>query len=68
MNIVTKSPRFQVVKLLAARQAMGLAPGMQLLVTQNGKAIKLVLVPTLAELQAELKGSGSTLEDAAERI
>ena len=68
MNIVTKSPRFQVVKLLAARQAMGLAPGMQLLVTQNGKANKLVLVPTLDELQAELKGSGSTLEDAAERI
>jgi AbrB family looped-hinge helix DNA binding protein len=68
MNTVTLSPKFQVVIPLAVRQAMGLKPGTQLVVTQHGKAIELVPVPTLAELQAELKGCGSKLEDEAERF
>ena len=68
MNTVTLSPKFQVVIPLAVRQAMGLTPGTQLVVTQHGKSIELVPVPTLAELQAELKGCGSRLEDEEERF
>ena len=68
MNTVTLSPKFQVVIPLAVRQAMGLMPGTQLVVTQHGKSIELVPVPTLAELQAELKGCGSSLEDEEERF
>ena len=68
MNTVTLSPKFQVVIPLAVRQAMGLTPGTQLVVTQHGKSIELVPVPTLAELQAELKGCGSSLEDEEERF
>lgn len=68
MNTVTLSPKFQVVIPLAVRQAMGLTPGTQLVVTQHGKTIELVPVPTLQELQAELQGCGSSLEDEAERF
>ena len=68
MNTVTLSPKFQIVIPLAVRQAMGLAPGTRLVVTQQGKTVQLVPVPTLSELKAELKGCGSALEDEPERI
>jgi AbrB family looped-hinge helix DNA binding protein len=68
MNTVTVSSKFQIVIPLAVRQAMGLTPGTQLVVSQHGKSIELVPVPTLQELQAELKGCGSSLEDEAERF
>jgi len=68
MNKVTLSPKFQVVIPLAVRQAMGLTPGTQLVVTQHGKTIELVPIPTLQELQAELKGCGSSLAHEAERF
>ena len=68
MNTVTVSSKFQIVIPLAVRRAMGLTPGTQLVVSQHGKSIELVPVPTLQELQAELKGCGSSLEDEAERF
>lgn len=68
MNTVTLSPKFQVVIPLAVRKSMGLAVGTRLVVTQRGKAIELVPVPTLAELKAELKGCGSKLEQEPERF
>ena len=68
MNTVTVSPKFQIVIPLAVRKAMGLASGTRLVVTQHGKAIQLVPVPTLAELKAELKGCGSALEDEPDRF
>ena len=68
MNTVTLSPQFQIVIPLAVRQAMGLIPGMRLEVSQHGKAIELVPVPTLEDLKVELKGCGSKLGDDAERF
>ncbi len=68
MHTVILSAKFQIVIPLAVRQAMGLAPGTRLVVTQHGKAIQLVPVPTLAELKAELKGCGSALDDEPERF
>ena len=68
MNTVTLSPKFQVVIPLAVRQAMGLSAGTRLVVTQHGKAIELVPVPTLEELKRELRGCGSRLADDAERF
>lgn len=70
MKTVTLSSKFQVVIPLAIRQAMGLKPGMRIVVSQHGKAIELVLapVPALAELKAELRGCGSKLEHEAERF
>ena len=66
MNTVTLSSKFQVVIPLAVRQSMGLTVGTRLVVTQRGKTIELVPVPTLVELKAELKGCGSHLEQEAE--
>lgn len=68
MNTVTVSPKFQVVIPLAVRRAMGLEPGMRLVVRQHGKTIELKPVPTLEELKAELKGCGSTIENEPERF
>ena len=68
MNTVTLSPQFQIVIPLAVRQAMGLMPGMRLEVSQHGRVIELVPVPTLEDLKVELKGCGSELEDDAERF
>lgn len=68
MNTVTLSPKFQVVIPLAVRKAMGLTSGTRLVVTQRGKVIQLVPVPTLSELKVELKGCGSALEDEPERF
>ncbi len=68
MYTVTVSPKFQVVIPLAVRRAMGLEPGMRLVVKQHGKAIELLPVPTLDELKAELKGCGSAIEDDPERF
>ena len=68
MNTVILSRKFQVVIPLAVRQAMGLEPGMRLVVSQHGKAIRLVPVPTLEALKAELKRCGSKLVDETERL
>lgn len=68
MNTITLSPKFQVVIPLAVRQAMGLEPGMRMVVAQQGKVIQLVPMPTLAELKAELKGCGSAITDDPERL
>lgn len=68
MNTVTVSPKFQVVIPLTVRRAMGLAPGMRLVVKQHGKTIELVPVPTLDELKAELKGCGSAIDEEPERF
>ena len=66
MNTVSLSPKFQITIPAAIRQDMGLEPGRRMLVSRDGKAITLVPVPTLAELQDELKGCGSQLTDESE--
>ena len=68
MSTVTLSPKFQVVIPQAVRQAMGLTPGTRLVVRQSGKTIELLPVPTLEELEAELKGCGSDIVDDPERF
>jgi AbrB family looped-hinge helix DNA binding protein len=68
MHTVTVSPKFQIVIPLAVRRALGLEPGMRLVVKQHGKAIELVPVPTLDELKIELKGCGSAIDDEPERF
>ena len=68
MKTVTLSSKFQVVIPLAIRQAMGLKPGMRIVVSQHGKVIELVPAPTLEDLKVELRGCGSKLEHEAERF
>ncbi len=47
---------------------MNLKPGTKLGVLRIGQRIELVPIPTLAELQAQLKGCGTDIVDDADRF
>ena len=68
MSAVTLSSKFQVVIPLDIREAMGLKPGIKLSVFKLGRTIQLVPVPTLTELQNELRGCGSDIPDEPDRF
>ena len=68
MQTVTLSPKFQVVIPADIRQAMGLQAGTQWVVSQQGKGLTLMPVPSLAELKAELKGCGANLPAEPDRF
>ncbi|RZL54696.1 MAG: AbrB/MazE/SpoVT family DNA-binding domain-containing protein [Variovorax sp.] len=68
MQTVTVSSKFQVVIPLAVREPMNLKPGTKLGVLRIGQRIELVPIPTLADLQAQLKGCGSAIVDDSDRF
>jgi AbrB family looped-hinge helix DNA binding protein len=68
MQTVTVSSKFQVVIPQAVREPMNLKPGTKLGVLRIGRRIELVPIPTLAELQAQLKGCGTEIVDDPERF
>jgi AbrB family looped-hinge helix DNA binding protein len=68
MSAVTLSSKFQVVIPLDVRESMGLKPGIKLSVFRSGRTIQLVPVPTLAELQKELRGCGSDIPNEPDRF
>jgi AbrB family looped-hinge helix DNA binding protein len=68
MSAVTLSSKYQIVIPLDVRESMGLKPGTKLSVLRMGRSIQLVPVPTLAELQKELRGCGSDIPDEPDRF
>jgi AbrB family looped-hinge helix DNA binding protein len=68
MQTVTVSSKFQVVIPQAVREPMNLKPGTKLGVLRIGQRIELVPIPTLADLQAQLKGCGSAIVDDSDRF
>jgi AbrB family looped-hinge helix DNA binding protein len=68
METVTVSSKFQVVIPLAVRRSMNLKAGTKLGIVRMGQRIELVPIPTLAELQAQLKGCGSEIVDEPDRF
>ncbi len=68
MHTVTLSPKFQVVIPQSVRQTMDLQPGSQWAVVQVGQGIQLMPVPTLVQLQRELKGCGADLPVEVDRF
>jgi AbrB family looped-hinge helix DNA binding protein len=68
MNTVTVSPKFQIVIPKDVRTDMKLQSGAKLAVFKLGGAIQLVPVPTLAELQAKLKGIDTSIVDDPDRF
>ncbi len=68
MTTVTLSPKFQLVIPQDVREAMDLQPGTKMSVFKVGSSIQFVPVPTLAELQKELRGCGANLTDEPERF
>ena len=68
MTTVTLSPKFQLVIPQDIRESMQLKPGIKMSVFKLGRSIRLVPVPTLAELQNELRGCGSDIIDEQDRF
>jgi AbrB family looped-hinge helix DNA binding protein len=68
MPTVTLSSKYQIVIPLDVRESMGLKSGTKLSVLRMGRSIQLVPVPTLAELQKELRGCGSDIPDEPDRF
>jgi AbrB family looped-hinge helix DNA binding protein len=68
MSSVTLSSKFQIVIPQDVRQSMDLKPGTKLSVLRMGRTIQLVPVPTLAELQVELRGCGTEFQREVDRF
>jgi AbrB family looped-hinge helix DNA binding protein len=68
MSSVTLSSKFQIVIPQDVRQSMDLKPGTKLSVLRMGRTIQLVPVPTLAELQTELRGCGAEFQREVDRF
>ncbi len=68
MTSVTLSSKYQIVVPLDVREPLGLKPGAQLSVFRVGRMIQVVPVPTLGQLQAQLKGCGSDLSQEPDRF
>ncbi len=68
MNTVTVSPKFQIVIPKEVRADMKLQSGAKLAIFKLGGVIQLVPVPTLAELQAKLKGINTDIVDDPDRF
>jgi AbrB family looped-hinge helix DNA binding protein len=62
MDVVTLSPKYQVVIPLAVREALGLAPGQKLRVFQYGDRVELIPVKKAKVLRGFLKGMTTTIE------
>jgi AbrB family looped-hinge helix DNA binding protein len=68
MNTVTISPKFQVVIPKEIRTEMNLRSGTKMAVFMLGGIVQLIPVPTLAELQAKLKGISTDIVDDPDRF
>jgi AbrB family looped-hinge helix DNA binding protein len=68
MTSVTLSSKYQIVVPQDVREPLGLKPGAQLSVFRVGRTIQVVPVPSLAELQAQLRGCGSDLPQELDRF
>ena len=68
MTTVTLSPKFQLVIPQDVRESLNLKPGIKMSVFKLGRSIQIVPVPTLEELQLELRGCGSDITDDPERF
>lgn len=68
MTSVTLSSKYQIVVPLDVREPLGLKPGAQLSVFRVGRTIQVVPVPSLAQLQEQLRGCGSDVPAEPDRF
>ena len=61
MDIVTVSPKFQVVIPRKVRDALGLKPGQKIQVFSYDNRIELVLLKPMTEVRGFLKGIDTTV-------
>lgn len=68
MQVVTVSPKYQVVIPLAARSILGIRPGQKLQVLVYQKQIRLIPVRPLRELRGSMPGIKGDIERDEDRI
>jgi AbrB family looped-hinge helix DNA binding protein len=68
MDVVTLSPKFQVVIPKAVRETLGLAPGQKLRVFRHGEHLELIPVRRAKELRGLLKGLDTTIDRDDDRV
>ncbi len=68
MEIVTVSPKFQVVIPRAVREMLGIEPGQKMQVLPYNEGIVLILVRPLHDSRGFLKGIDTTVEREPDRL
>ncbi len=68
MDVVTLSPKFQVVIPRAVRETLGLTPGQKLHVFRHGDRLELIPVRRAKDLRGLLKGLDTTIDRDDDRL
>jgi len=68
MNIITISPKYQVVIPKEIRQGLALAPGTKMQMFQFGERIEMVPVRDIKSMRGFLKGIDTTIERDDDRL
>ena len=68
MEIVTVSPKYQVVIPLSVRQSLGIKPGQKVQVIQYEGRIELILLKPIKKMRGFLKGIDTTIERESDRV
>jgi AbrB family looped-hinge helix DNA binding protein len=68
MEVVTVSPKYQVVIPLKVRQSLGLKPGYKVQVILYENRIELIPLQPLKQMRGFLKGIDTTIERETDRL
>jgi AbrB family looped-hinge helix DNA binding protein len=68
MEIVTVSPKFQVVIPLSIRRQLDWKPGMKLHVFRHGDSVEFIPLKTIREMRGFLKGIDTSIEREDDRL
>lgn len=68
MEIVTVSPKFQIVIPRSIREQLGIEPGQKIRVLHYGGRIELIPLKPMRELRGFLRGMDTTIEREPDRL
>jgi AbrB family looped-hinge helix DNA binding protein len=68
MEVVTVSPKYQVVIPLSVRQSLGIKPGYKIQVILYENRIELIPLQPIKKMRGFLKGIDTTIERETDRI
>jgi AbrB family looped-hinge helix DNA binding protein len=68
MEIVTVSPKYQVVIPLSVRQSLGLKPGNKIQVILYENRIELIPLQPIQKMRGFLKGIDTSIEQETDRL
>jgi AbrB family looped-hinge helix DNA binding protein len=68
MEVVTVSPKYQVIIPLSVRQSLGIKPGYKIQVILYENRIELIPLQPIKKMRGFLKGIDTSIEQDADRI